>query len=353
MFTITTGNLKRRLGEGASMPNSKVQRIMSTLPDRMRPKSVGPPEKSPDMTVQELQKQHTKTDIVTPSYNDLTDFFHAPTQAEIDAYQHDILAAVRSSKVDTLRGFHKQGRPMKCSNEFGESILHLACRKGLTEVAKFLVEEAGVPVQVCDDYGRNPLHDACWVHKPNFELMDLVLSKCPDLLYIKDRRGHTPLSFARRDQWKCWNDYVSKKTPEFLAPKELLKRQLQNGVTNTSIAAPTAPSKTVPKRPGVAATGIRIPTFTANVAATGIKIPVSNSVINLAASAAIKLSKAIPAVGASNTNAVFPTNPKLSSANAAAVAASGINVLLQASKFPANPASPMPANPTAPAATAG
>ena len=278
------------------MPGHKVQRIMSSLPDRMRPKNVTCAEKSPDETIQEIQKQHTKVAVDTPSYSDLEGFFHAPTQAEIDAYQHDILAAVRASKIETLREFYQQGRPMKCSNEFGESILHLACRKGLTEVAKFLVEEANVPVQVCDDYGRNPLHDACWVHKPNFELMDLILKRCPDLLFIKDRRGHTPLSFARRDQWKAWNDYLKTKSPEFLAPTALLKRQMSLATpTNTTPAATAVPAKVAPKIPGVAAKGIKIPTFApnANVAAKGIRIPVATTAINLAAQGAMEPSKPI------------------------------------------------------------
>lgn len=349
MFTMTaTKNLKRRLGEGATMPN-KAQRIMSRLPDRMLAKKPTCVEPSPDATIQEIQKQHTGVQMDTPVYSDLDGFFHAPTQAEIDAYQHDILAAVRSSKVDTLREFYKQGRPMKCSNEFGESILHLACRKGLTEVAKFLVEEANVPVQVCDDYGRNPLHDACWVHKPNFELMDLVLSRCPDLLFIKDRRGHTPLSFARRDQWKAWNDYLKTKTPEFLAPKELAKIQ-KNKATSGS-QAPPAPvaTNTGPKRPGVAASGIKIPTFNANVAAKGIKIPVANTALNLAMNGspysdskpkgtdnkALPVLKPLVSLQTLNVGpqkaAAQSANQSLVSASPASAALGGLSALLQAS----------------------
>jgi hypothetical protein len=223
MFTITaTKNMKRRLGEaGGTGKISKVRRIMSSLPDRMLEKAQTTQEARPDSTL----KDHVGVSMEYPSFSDLSDFFHAPTQSEIDAYQHDILAAVRTSQIDTLRDFHSKGRPMKCSNEFGESILHLACRKGLVDVARFLVEEAGVPVQVCDDYGRNPLHDACWVHTPNFELIELVLTKCPDLLFIKDRRGHTPLGFARRDQWKAWNDFIKSKPVDFLKPRQLLSRQ--------------------------------------------------------------------------------------------------------------------------------
>ena len=303
MFTITTTkSLKRRLGESpGSKRVSKVQRIMSTLPDRMRPKTEIVTEEKPDVTLQNLLFQHHQVKMDCPSFSDLDGFFHAPTPQEIEAYQHDVLQAVRASQVDTLRQFYQQGRPMKCSNEFGESILHLACRKGLVDVAKFLVNEAKVPVQVCDDYGRNPLHDAVWVHQPNFELMDVILAECPDLLYIKDRRGHTPLSFARRDQWKAWNDYLKSKSPEQLNPTKLLELVKNKSSSNNAAANATAvgtstasgpatsalsnigsslksdSAAAVMRRPSVATKGITIPTIQPTVAVSGIKIPVVGS----------------------------------------------------------------------------
>jgi ankyrin repeat protein len=191
----------------------------------MMPKEKSGPaaEPSPDETLKALLREKANCNVEFCSYNAplLVEqgFFHHPKQEEIDAYQHDVIDAVRSSDMETLRRFHEQKRPLKCSNAFGESILHLACRKHLVSVVKFLTQTAQVPVCVCDDYGRTPVHDACWVHKPDFELMDLLLGECPDLLYIKDRRGHTPLSFARRDQWKEWNAYLKRKSADFLMPR--------------------------------------------------------------------------------------------------------------------------------------
>jgi Ankyrin repeats (3 copies) len=277
--------MKRRLGEtgpAGSGKGSKVRRIMSSLPDRMLEKVQTIQEARPDCTL----KEHVGVAMEYPSFSDLSDFFHAPTQAEIDAYQHDILTAVRTSQIDTLRDFHAQGRPMKCSNEFGESILHLACRKGLVEVARFLVEEAGVPVQVCDDYGRNPLHDACWVHTPNFELMDVVLSKSPDLLFIKDRRGHTPLGFARRDQWKAWNDYIKNKPIDFLKPRQLLSRSSSCTLPNEVTPSPAATTTLATETPAT------ITPITTAVVVAGHKMT------GLAVSGGIKISSPLTAASA-------------------------------------------------------
>jgi len=154
------------------------------------------------------------------SYSTLLEsFFQAPTEAEIQAYDHDVLNAVRSGDLDTLRQYHANGRPLKCSNKFGESLLHLACRKGMLDVTKFLVQEANVPLQVCDDYGKSPLTDVCWTNGTNFELIDFVLSQCPDLLYIEDKRGNTPLAYVRRDQHGAWKDYLHTKTAASLRPR--------------------------------------------------------------------------------------------------------------------------------------
>lgn len=220
MSSISTSSSigKRTYGESSSCPQPKRMRIlMSSLPDRMLKTAAAiPQECSPDSIVAKYQPQ-----VSLHSYNTVPDFFHAPTQAEIDAYDHDVLAAIRTQDMDTLKQYHAQGRPLKCSNKFGESLLHMACRKGMLQVTTFLVKDAQVPFAVCDDYGRTPLHDACWAHTTNFELIDLILTDCPDLLYIKDKRGNTPLSYLRKDKWAAWNQYLNSKPADFFKPRQL------------------------------------------------------------------------------------------------------------------------------------
>ena len=216
MNTPSMTTVKRKYGDSSSQQPAKRMRIlMSSLPDRMLKTAADTQECSPDSTIAKYQQ------VTIQSYSNVTDFFHAPTQAEIDAYDHDVIAAIRTQNMETLKQYHAQGRPLKCSNKFGESLLHMACRKGMLEVTTFLVKEAQVPFAVCDDYGRTPLHDACWAHTTNFELIDLILSECPDLLYIQDKRGSTPLSYLRKDKWAAWNKYLNSKPAEFFKPRSL------------------------------------------------------------------------------------------------------------------------------------
>jgi Ankyrin repeats (3 copies) len=191
----------------------KMQRIlMSSLPDRMRAAA-----STETMSPESLLASTTTTTV--QSYAAMVDFFQPPTQEEIDAYDHHALAAIRNQDMATLRQYHQQGRPLKCSNKFGESLLHMACRKGMLQVVLFMTQTAHVPLQVCDDYGRSPLHDACWAHTTNFELVDLILTECPDLLYIQDKRGNTPLSYLKQEKWAAWNQYLNTKTADFFKPR--------------------------------------------------------------------------------------------------------------------------------------
>jgi hypothetical protein len=151
---------------------------------------------------------------------DLKDYFIQTTAAHTAAYGSDVLRAVRERDFSALRQMHLAGRTLQCCNSFGESILHMACRHGDLEVVRFLVNEAGVSFRVRDDFGRTPLHDAFWTQKPEIELVKFIVSSCPDLLLLKDKRGFTPLAYARRSHWGEWCEFLQENY-NLLIPHEL------------------------------------------------------------------------------------------------------------------------------------
>jgi len=208
---------------------------MSSLPQRMRETNM-----SVDTSENDFPLERTKTDVSPQDYLlslleskgstvrissclAVEGFFAEPTEEEMNAYAHDVLTAIRSRDIDKLREFHESGRPLKCSNNFGESLLHMACRRGFADVASFLIKEAGVTVRVRDDYGRTPLHDACWTCEPNFELLELIMKACPDLLFMSDRRGNTPLEYARPEQWEAYNNFLNERQ-DLLDTESMLKQ---------------------------------------------------------------------------------------------------------------------------------
>ena len=151
-----------------------------------------------------------KMNVAIYDCEDLRSSFYKPTPKDYDSYGFPILQAVRTGDVETLEELREKGLSLSCCNKVGESILHLACRLGQTEVVRYLVEKVEIPVRICDTYGRTPLHDAYWTSEPNLELVNILVSRSPDLLFIKDKRGHTPKNYAPRKFWKSWVKYFAK-----------------------------------------------------------------------------------------------------------------------------------------------
>lgn len=147
------------------------------------------------------------------------DDFAPPTPEQIEAYSNDALSAVRTSDVDSLRQLHSAGHSLECCNRFGESLLHVACRRSSAEIVSFLLNEAKVSPRIRDDYGRTPLHDACWRGNPEYEIVELLLSVEPRLAFVKDVRGHKPFQYARREHWGGWRKFIDQKRELILLPR--------------------------------------------------------------------------------------------------------------------------------------
>ena len=150
--------------------------------------------------------------------------FVKPTEEMIAAYRTETLFAARSGDVEKLRRLLKSGALLDCCNRFGESLIHLACRRGNLDMVRFLVTEAKVTLLIRDDYGRTILHDACWTPEPQFDLVEYLLELVPDFLCVRDVRGHAPLDYARHEHHSAWLDFLrlrqDKMLPKLLGTKQ-------------------------------------------------------------------------------------------------------------------------------------
>ncbi|CAB9498097.1 ANK [Seminavis robusta] len=159
----------------------------------------------PDDVLKELLQAQGKT-VGYSSYDEIPNFFLPIQPQHIEAFQQDIVTAVRGKDVPALMALQKQGRMLQCCNKFGESIVHMACRQSSVEVVEFLMSQ--VDIRVCCDSGRTPLHDACWTQSPDFDIVSLLLAECPDLLRVKDKRGFSPLAYVPHGQWRRWGNFL-------------------------------------------------------------------------------------------------------------------------------------------------
>jgi hypothetical protein len=149
-----------------------------------------------------------------PSLSLPPEFFPQLTPNQLSSFTNDVMTIVRDNNVDALKAMYEtagEDFTLQCCNRFGESVIHTACRRGFTEMVKFLINDAKISVRCRDDCGRTPFHDAFWNPQPQFEIVSILLEQDPLLLFLTDKRGNTPFEYARRDHWDTWRRFLYEK----------------------------------------------------------------------------------------------------------------------------------------------
>lgn len=140
--------------------------------------------------------------------------------ASYDVYLIDVVKAYDYKLLESMMGAGISPNPC---NTFGESLVHTVCRRGDSKALAVLVKN-GCNLQVADDYGRTPLHDACWAAIPAFDVTDVILKTDERMFHLMDSRGATPLDYVRKDHWAAWIEYLES-SKERVWPKRSVKTQ--------------------------------------------------------------------------------------------------------------------------------
>lgn len=195
-----------------SLENQSPPKREGEIPSKREPRLKAEPEK----TLQE----HVDAALRALGYNIelyeslTTGFYNPPTPLQVASYGPRMVQIVRSSDDRALRNTLDVGLSPNPCNQFGESLLHMICRRGDFKLLNVMME-AGTRLQVCDDYGRTPLHDAFWSAHPAFEVVDAILGHDPSLLFMKDKRGSLPLSYVHKDHWPAWRQWFDRHIAEY------------------------------------------------------------------------------------------------------------------------------------------
>jgi hypothetical protein len=133
-----------------------------------------------------------------------------PTPFQLASYGVYIIDLIRKSDIQGLKEAFDLGISPNACNAHGESIVHNICRRCDVHVLEVLLQ-SGCEIQISDDNGHTPLHDACRAHEPNFPLVTKLLDLDIRLLYMADSHGHLPLSYTRRKHWSEWLQFLQSK----------------------------------------------------------------------------------------------------------------------------------------------
>jgi len=127
----------------------------------------------------------------------------------------DLLRALRGADLEKLRSQMNdkdKNYNLEARNQFGENLVHLACRMGLsTDVLKFLIEDAKVQINVRDRFGRTPLHNACMSALPNFNNIDYIMKSAPKMSVFEDDKNKIPFDLIPRRCYERWTRFLSEK----------------------------------------------------------------------------------------------------------------------------------------------
>ena len=127
----------------------------------------------------------------------------APSTKQIEDYTPELVNAVRTGDLNNIHKHWLAGKQMNACNCYSESLLHIACRRADFEVVQYLVLHGGDP-NIIDDFGRTPMHDACWRTSQRFDIVTLLMDCNRDLLRQADIRGSTPMSYVGKGHWLEW-----------------------------------------------------------------------------------------------------------------------------------------------------
>lgn len=127
----------------------------------------------------------------------------------------DLLKALRGADLEKLRSL-KNDKEKKydlgARNQYGENLVHLVCRMGLgLDVLTYLVRDAKVPLNVRDQFGRTPLHNACMAALPNFDNIDFLMQIAPKLAVFEDDRKKIPFELIPQRVFDRWSRFLSEK----------------------------------------------------------------------------------------------------------------------------------------------
>jgi hypothetical protein len=159
----------------------------------------------------------------------------------------EILQAVRENNVDTIAQLRKFSPSLlEQRNQFGESLVHLSCKYGRTDICRYLIEKVVLPLNVRDSCGRSPLHNACIQVSPNWEILELLLEQAPEQMLFLDNCGKAPFHYIRESQWKRCIQFLSDHKNQLTLQQRFKKPELVQPLRPTrEICLAAAPTLTI------------------------------------------------------------------------------------------------------------
>jgi hypothetical protein len=137
-----------------------------------------------------------------------------PSPLQLASFGTKLVKAVHASDPQLLSSLLECGLSPNPCNQFRDSILDLVCKRANEPIFQCLLEH-NADLQVCDGFGRTPLHHAAWASTFSPVIAHAILTRDPSQAFLEDNRGQTPLEYVRPSLIPQWIAFLDEHKDEF------------------------------------------------------------------------------------------------------------------------------------------
>jgi hypothetical protein len=149
-------------------------------------------------------------------------YYNTPSSHQRASYNIHLIGLIRRHDVENFQELMRAGLSSNPCNQYNESVAHTVCRHGSKPMMDVLLER-GCDFRTADDYGRTPLHDACWAAEPAFEVVEEILKFDVRMFHMIDARGHCPLNYVRKEHYGDWIAFLEKNQNKYWPKRSVAK----------------------------------------------------------------------------------------------------------------------------------
>ena len=149
-------------------------------------------------------------------------YYNNPSPHQRASYNIHLIGLIRRHDVENFEELMKAGLSSNPCNQYSESVAHTVCRHGSKPMMDVLLER-GCDFRTADDYGRSPLHDACWAAEPAFQVVEEILKFDVRMFHMIDARGHCPLNYVRKEHYGDWIAFIEQNADKYWPKRSVAK----------------------------------------------------------------------------------------------------------------------------------
>jgi hypothetical protein len=136
------------------------------------------------------------------------------TPLQLASFGSEVVKACNTDNAEVLSLLLDCGLSPNPTNKFGDTLLHLVCKRANERVLQCLIQH-GCDLQVADSFGRTPLHHVAWSGTFSSKNAKTLLDADVCQILVEDQHHKCPLEYVRTEDWPKWIDFLRQHVDEY------------------------------------------------------------------------------------------------------------------------------------------